>query len=153
MRLSKEIIALLRALDEAGSTLATAASAPPGQQSTQQSTQQSAQPFTQQSAQQATALARQVFDLQLVIRLGSGTVQLTKTGARALFQADCIAALEQTRAGGQPAMVADVERWLTSSGFFNATNKTITARGQLWLASLTPSAADQNACEGSRNAA
>lgn len=125
MRLSKEVIALLRALDEDGSALAMAASATP----------------------------RQVFDLQLVSRLGSGTVQLTKTGARALFQADCIAALEQTAAGVQPAMVADVERWLTSSGFLNATNKTITARGQLWLASLTPTATGQDACDGNRSAA
>lgn len=115
MRLSKEIVALLRMLDEEGGSAAVAA--PP-----------------------APKLA---FELNLVSRLGAGGLQLTKTGGRALFQAQCIDALEQAGAGGQPLMVDDVERWLTSSGFLHASNKTVTARGKLWLASLTPAAATQ----------
>lgn len=123
MRLSKEIVALLRMLDADGSAAAVTAPAAP----------------------------RLAFELNLVCRLGAGGLQLTKTGARALFQAECIEALEQAGAGAPPVMVDDVERWLTSSGFLHASNKTMTARGQLWLASLTPAAATHgNDCAENR---
>jgi hypothetical protein len=81
-----------------------------------------------------------MFEFNMVTRLASGALQLTKTGARALFQAECIDALEQARAGLAGQMENDVERWLTSSGFLQARDKTVTARGKLWLESLTPDA-------------
>jgi len=110
MRLKQEDIALLRMLDsEGGAGPATITDAP-----------------------------KTMFEFNMVSRLPSGALQLTKTGARALFQAECIEALEQTLAGRQPAMVDDVERWLTSSGFLHPADRSITARGKLWLASLTP---------------
>lgn len=114
MRLKQEDIALLRMLDsEGGAAPATITEAP-----------------------------KTMFEFNLVSRLPSGALQLTKTGARALFQAECIEALEQTSAGRQPAMVNDVERWLTSSGFLHPVERSITARGKLWLASLTPDGAE-----------
>lgn len=114
MRLSQEVVALLRMLVQDGAAATGAGPEAP----------------------------KVIFEFNLVSRLGSGALQLTKTGARALFQAECIEALEQSRDGGQPPMVDDVERWLTSSGFLHPGNKTMTARGALWLASLSPSPAE-----------
>ncbi|MDB5959323.1 MAG: hypothetical protein JWP59_617 [Massilia sp.] len=82
-----------------------------------------------------------MFEFNLVSRLPSGVLQLTKTGARAVFQAACIDALDQAGAGLARHMENDVERWLTSSGFLQASDKTVTARGKLWLESLSPDAA------------
>lgn len=108
MKLHLAIVALLRALD-GGTAPVRAADAP-----------------------------RQMFEFNFVSRDGAGGLLLTKTGQRALFQAECIEALEQILAGECPPMVNGVERWLTSSGFLHAGDKTITARGKLWLASLAP---------------
>lgn len=114
MRLHQDILAILRALD--GDSPAGALPSVP------------------------TEAPKQLFEYNFVSRLGSGELQLTKTGARALFQAECIEALEQTLAGARPDMASGVLRWLTSSGFLHAGDKTITTRGKLWLASLTPEA-------------
>ncbi len=127
MRLKQEEIALLRMLESEDGAVSTAPSGP------------------------LADVPRSMFELNLVSRLGTGALQLTKTGARALFQAECIAALEQTLAGGRPAMLNGVERWLTSSGFLHPEQRTITARGKLWLASLTPKGAD--GAEGANSAA
>lgn len=116
MRLNQETVALMRSLDSEHGTPALVTDAP-----------------------------KQLFEFNFVVRLGSGALQLTKTGARALFQAECIEALEQTLAGAQPAMLSGVERWLTSSGFLHGADKSITGRGKLWLASLTPDAPPQGA--------
>lgn len=116
MRLNQEIVALMRSLDAEHGTPALLTDAP-----------------------------KQMFEFNFVSRLGTGALQLTKTGTRALFQAECIEALEQTLAGAQPAMFSGVERWLTSSGFLSAADKSITARGKLWLASLTPDAPETGA--------
>ena len=85
-----------------------------------------------------TEAPKALFELNLINRLVSGDIQITKTGSRALFQAECIEALEQTLAGLDPAMSGGVERWLLSSGFLHAVDKSVTSRGKLWLASLTP---------------
>lgn len=114
MRLSQEVIALLRLLD-------------------------AKRPIDPVVLAEAPKL---VFEFNLVSRLGSGDLQLTKTGARALFQAQCIEALEQAASGGHPVMHSDVERWLSSSGFLHASDRSITSRGKLWLASLEPAAED-----------
>lgn len=116
MRLSKEDVALLRELESAdGAGMAMVNVAP-----------------------------KAMFEFNLVNRLPAGTLQITKTGSRALFQAECIDALEQSLAApagcGGVAMTSGVERWLISSGFLHAVEKTVTARGKLWLASLSPDA-------------
>ncbi|WP_426197363.1 hypothetical protein [Massilia sp. DWR3-1-1] len=113
MRLNQETVALLRKLDNEGGLV----------------------------PQVLTDAPKMMFDLHLVSRQGSGALQLTRTGARALFQAECIAALEHAVDGLAPPMASGVERWLTSSGFLHGVHKTVTARGKLWLASLTPQAA------------
>lgn len=102
----------------------------------------------------ASSVPKSLFDLNLVHRLACGTVQLTKTGERALFQAQCIEALAQAQAGSGPVIDHGVERWLVSSGFLRADDQAITRRGQLWLASLEPdqaaatSADDRGAAPG-----
>jgi hypothetical protein len=113
MRLNQETVALLRKLDSEGGLV----------------------------PQVLTDAPKMMFDLHLVSRQGSGALQLTRTGARALFQAECIEALEHAIDGVAPSMHSGVERWLTSSGFLHGVDKTVTARGKLWLASLTPHAA------------
>lgn len=112
MRLKPEFVALLRMLDaEDGASTPVVTEAP-----------------------------KLLFEFNLVSRLPSGALQLTKSGSRALFQAACIEALELalTDDAARPPMDSDVERWLTSSGFLHAADRTISARGKLWLASLTP---------------
>ncbi|MFL6708452.1 MAG: hypothetical protein ACJ8HI_09620 [Massilia sp.] len=122
MRLSKDDIALLRTLDK---------------EKDQDTGAGEAQAGTEAPAH-LTEAPKALFELNLINRLVSGDIQITKTGSRALFQAECIEALEQTLAGLDPAMSGGVERWLLSSGFLHAADKTVTSRGKLWLASLTP---------------
>lgn len=124
MRLSKEEIALLRRLDSDSTAGAAAGAEAP----------------------------KRMFELNLLTRLGAGGLQLTQTGARALFQAECIDALEQAVDGLAPEMPGGVERWLVSSGFMQAASRTISARGKLWLASLTPDGT-QAGSENADNAA
>lgn len=117
MRLSKDDIALLRMLDKENDAAAADSAG---------------------LADQPKDAPKSLFEFNLVNRHVNGELQLTKTGARALFQAECIDALEQTLAGAEPAMTGGVERWLVSSGFLHATDGSVTTRGKLWLASLTP---------------
>jgi len=126
MRLSKDEIALLRLLDHPDGTEHPSPQAGP-------SRQEGAHP-----PPSGPELPKILFDMNLVQRQPSGHVQLTRTGARALFQAECIEALDQALAGQQPVLPGGVERWLVSSGFLHPIEHSVTSRGKLWLASLSP---------------
>lgn len=134
MRLNKDEVALLRMLDKSkeddDSGDAAAGSGEPADYA--------------EAPGHPIEAPKTLFEFNLINRLATGELQLTKTGSRALFQAECIDALEQTLAGAQPPMAGGVERWLVSSGFLHGVNKTVTSRGKLWLASLTPD--DSMAC-------
>ncbi len=134
MRLSKDDIALLRWLEN--------------HQSTENQSQQAGHSHHQGATSSAESeLPRIFFETNLVQRLPSGQLHLTKTGERALFQAECIEALDQALAGRQTVMAGGVERWLVSSGFLHAVERSVTSRGKLWLASLSPAQASGNADE------
>jgi hypothetical protein len=128
MRLSKDEIALLRLLENRHVT---------------ENQNQQAEHSQHQGAISSTEgeLPRIFFEMNLVQRLPSGQLHLTKTGERALFQAECIEALDQALAGRQPVLAGGVERWLVSSGFLHAVEHSVTSRGKLWLASLSPAQA------------
>lgn len=86
------------------------------------------------------ALPQRLFAFNLVSRLPSGVIVLTRMGERALFRQACIAALTSIERGEPLDMSIDVHRWLTSSGFINggasaaASRRAISQRGRLWLA-------------------
>lgn len=129
MRLSKEDITLLRTLENAAG----------GQHAGHQTADSDLDAIgAAEHGAPVTEAPRAMFEFNLVQRLPSGALQITKTGSRALFQAECIAALEMAAAGAPPDMTGGVERWLVSSGFLHPAERTVTARGKLWLSSLSP---------------
>lgn len=126
MRLSKDEIALLRLLEN--------------NHLTENQNQQAAaiQPQGEAANPASAELPKIFFEMNLVQRQPTGQLHLTKTGERALFQAECIEALDQALAGHRPALAGGVERWLVSSGFLHPVEHSVTSRGKLWLASLSP---------------
>lgn len=75
----------------------------------------------------------------LAVLKGPGTVQLSRSGERLLFQNECRAALEGLANETAPEFSEDAARWLSKSGFITDAGHgefAITSRGRLWLKSL-----------------
>lgn len=87
-------------------------------------------------------LPKRLFEFNLVARQPDGKLMLTKAGQRALFQHQCIGALDAMARGEMPVRASGVERWLAASGFVTSAGPDqeprITPRGRLWMNSFEP---------------
>jgi hypothetical protein len=94
------------------------------------------------SAVRAGDLPKRLFEFNLVARQPTGETTLTRSGQRALFQHECMAALSAMERGEDTRPASGVEKWLVSSGFaahsVPGKGAQITPRGKLWLTSFEP---------------
>lgn len=87
-------------------------------------------------------IPKRLFEFSLVARQPAGEMVMTKVGQRALFQHQCVQALQGLVRGEGTQLSSGVERWLVASGFVAqgapGLALQVTARGTLWLTSLGP---------------
>jgi hypothetical protein len=87
--------------------------------------------------QQGVNVPKRLFEFGLLRREPAGTLALTKLAERLLFRLSCASALRRENT----PVSRGVREWLAKSGFvkLSADGESlveVTARGQLWLASL-----------------